>query len=873
MDTETQMDSPQSTMSTQLHLTTAGGEILSPDQLAHLNTSQLQVQLISAPAPDDHHQQQPHQQHQRCGSAGDVQETALVELTSSDQHNIDGSNIVSVTGLTSISNMGNITWRTAPVTSHATYYDTPLTSATNTMLNIHGLDDTTVTVPILYETSYRHDDGSPGVATVLDSKLTNGSGGTLGHVYMVGGTSDGGVKREPEDLTRRSISPSPHLIVDRRRMVLLQPSVIEGSTARLDQATKQELEAQIKEEGGDRPRLAQTAAFTIVSSQPLDSSDSKMSAGFINFPPAPASQSGFEHVYLSPPPQSYTTTASPVIRGTTTSYTAPDPYYHDYYRPNEPQHTLVRSEYAASDTFDRYARPGKNYQSSLNLTVDSSPDSGTSSDPGRDHSLFNTQSFTYEEISAPNGGSSALIGSDIRTVAIANSSPNPQRMTPSLLAHNPSTPSPLTTTTVTTRPWPDYDRHHEENDNKIQIPKIHTDDDKIHIPKAPSIFGFKFFFEAPISTSQRREDDRMTYINKGQFYSITMDYVADPDRPLKSNTVKSIVMLMFREEKTPEDELKAWHFWHGRQHSVKQRIIDVDTKNSSGIIGSIEEISHNAICVYWNPMESSAKINVAIQCLSTDFSSQKGVKGLPLHIQIDTYDDPRETGYPVFHRAYCQIKVFCDKGAERKTRDEERRAQKRRMTQTSRKKYEDLYHPQCDRSEFYSMADLHKETVLFHPSEDTPYMNMDTQTCFYSHDTENGELKSMNGAVVNPASPVEDMFPSHLSKRSRLYPPRSERVMVYVRRPNEGVYTPLHIVPPNTSGLLNALQQMYEIPANSIYSLIKKTVDGIRVRLEDDSIRLYNNEAVFVVEIARHDTDKYEVIMVEEDRKAKREMQ
>jgi hypothetical protein len=34
-------------------------------------------------------------------------------------------------------------------------------------------------------------------------------------------------------------------------------------------------------------------------------------------------------------------------------------------------------------------------------------------------------------------------------------------------------------------------------------------------------------------------------------------------------------------------------------------------------------------------------------------------QGLPLHLQIDTYEDPREG--PVFHRGYCQIKVFCDK--------------------------------------------------------------------------------------------------------------------------------------------------------------------------------------------------------------------
>jgi len=47
-----------------------------------------------------------------------------------------------------------------------------------------------------------------------------------------------------------------------------------------------------------------------------------------------------------------------------------------------------------------------------------------------------------------------------------------------------------------------------------------------------SNYGFKYHLESPISTSQRREDDRITYINKGQFYGITLEYVSDPDKPL-----------------------------------------------------------------------------------------------------------------------------------------------------------------------------------------------------------------------------------------------------------------------------------------------------------------------------------------------------
>lgn len=56
----------------------------------------------------------------------------------------------------------------------------------------------------------------------------------------------------------------------------------------------------------------------------------------------------------------------------------------------------------------------------------------------------------------------------------------------------------------------------------------------------------------------------------------------------------------------------------------------------------------------------SLKIFITVNCLSTDFSSQKGVKGLPLMIQIDTYSYNNRSNRPL-HRAYSQIKVFCDK--------------------------------------------------------------------------------------------------------------------------------------------------------------------------------------------------------------------
>ena len=53
-------------------------------------------------------------------------------------------------------------------------------------------------------------------------------------------------------------------------------------------------------------------------------------------------------------------------------------------------------------------------------------------------------------------------------------------------------------------------------------------------------------------------------------------------------------------------------------------------------------------------------------------------------------------------------------------------------------------------------------------------------------------------------SPMTDVF-SHASKRSRLTPPLSERLMLFVKQDQEEYFTPLHLVPPGTVGLLAAV--------------------------------------------------------------------
>ncbi|KAI5640558.1 CP2 transcription factor domain-containing protein [Phthorimaea operculella] len=546
-----------------------------------------------------------------------------------------------------------------------------------------------------------------------------------------------------------------------------------------------------------------------------------------------------------------------------------EPYYREYFVGDGYQQRAAPpygdAEAAPASAFgDRYAAPryhSKSVIAAAGLTVDlPSPDSGIGADAvtPRDHTAVQ-QSFDYTVICQQSS-----VGED-------------GRGTPS--AHHSPAQAPRT------RPWHDFGRQ--------------NDADKIQIAKLFSPYGFKYHLETASSSSQRREDDRITYINKGQFYGITLEYIHDPDKPLKNQTVKSVVMLMFREEKSPEDEIKAWQFWHGRQHSVKQRILDADTKNSIGLAGCIEEVAHNAIAVYWNPLESAAKINIAVQCLSTDFSSQKGVKGLPLHIQIDTFEDPRDT--QVYHRGYCQIKVFCDKGAERKTRDEERRAAKRKMSATNRKKLDEIYHPVTERSEFYTMADMAKPPVLFSPAEDIDKLaGMDIQG-FYGHDESLAEahLKGASPFLLHAAKPQAPALKFHnhfppdapayrevgglspysdrkdaleldgvLGKRARTSPPPlSERVMLYVRQDTDDVYTPLHVTPPTTQGLLHAIENKYKISSSAINNLYRKNKKGITAKIDDEMLAYYCNEDLFLLEVrpagASDDEPLYDITFVE----------
>ncbi|KAJ0062703.1 hypothetical protein NL108_004316, partial [Boleophthalmus pectinirostris] len=331
--------------------------------------------------------------------------------------------------------------------------------------------------------------------------------------------------------------------------------------------------------------------------------------------------------------------------------------------------------------------------------------------------------------------------------------------------------------------------------------------------------NFEYTLEASKSLRQKTGDGTMTYLNKGQFYPITLREVDSKGLQQPITKVRSVVMVVFGEEKCREDQLKHWKYWHSRQHTAKQRCLDIaDYKESFNTIGNIEEISYNAISFTWDTNEE-AKIFISVNCLSTDFSSQKGVKGLPLNLQIDTYSYNNRSNKPI-HRAYCQIKVFCDKGAERKIRDEERK-QSRRKGKVSEMNpslaFVDVKVPiiqkRNDVTIFKMMSDLETQPVLFIPD-----------IHFSTYQRHVSAKATLSGIKRLPFS--EDEFASPPNKMVRLDEPKKGMLLLYVRKEAEEVFDAVMLKNPTLKGLMEAISEKYDLPLDKLGKVYKKCKKG-----------------------------------------------
>ncbi|XP_056289950.1 grainyhead-like protein 2 homolog [Pseudoliparis swirei] len=397
---------------------------------------------------------------------------------------------------------------------------------------------------------------------------------------------------------------------------------------------------------------------------------------------------------------------------------------------------------------------------------------------------------------------------------------------------------------------------------------------------SPPTGSFQYCLEAPMSLRPWQGEGPMAYLNRGQFYALTLSKagfrstqrqprgkvrVSGPTPPRgpdgrpsggyeqctmggselqRDGIVQSVIMVVFGEDKCRDEQLKNWKYWHSRQHTAKQRVLDIaDYKESFNTIGNVEEIAYNAVSFTWDVSEE-AQVFVSANCLSTDFSSQKGVKGTPLIIQIDTYSYNSCSSRPI-HRAFTQIKVFCDKGAERKLRDEEKKQLRKKM----KGKHGSLGQTSpCQKAEntlFKSMADLDAQPVLFIP--DVYFGNMQRAGQVFAFNTEEG---NRDGSVLvkrmSSCAAEEDVCPPQPKKSKEEL---ERKVLLYVRKECDEVFDALMLRTPTMKALMEAISEKYAVPIDKITKVYGKSKKGILVNMDDNVIQHYSNEDTFILAI------------------------
>lgn len=191
------------------------------------------------------------------------------------------------------------------------------------------------------------------------------------------------------------------------------------------------------------------------------------------------------------------------------------------------------------------------------------------------------------------------------------------------------------------------------------------------------VLRFDIILEAATAVTQKAEESAITYLNRGQTYGIQLN-----DKQCANEMITSTLSIAFHSSSHRRIAESYWKFWITQQKQTHARAIDLDVSQSTGI-SDVSFPSFDKITFTWNG-SYGAKIFVRFKCLSTDFSRIKGVKGIPLRAQMESYinekkeesDELTSTEAASTEICFCKVKLFRDKGAERKNKDDAKQISK-----------------------------------------------------------------------------------------------------------------------------------------------------------------------------------------------------
>ncbi|PVU91780.1 hypothetical protein BB561_004211 [Smittium simulii] len=182
-------------------------------------------------------------------------------------------------------------------------------------------------------------------------------------------------------------------------------------------------------------------------------------------------------------------------------------------------------------------------------------------------------------------------------------------------------------------------------------------------------YRFSLFLDAPTSISQKMEEFTTTYINRGQKYMISINDSLQSDEKFQLTAI-----LTFHDQIQRQRAVSNWQFWMLQQQDLQSaKAFEIDTTKSSGIVGAPYNVKVDRLSVNVN-LSKDPKLCLKFNVLSTDFSKTKGIKGISLGIIIEIKNLSKKKDANEYY--YSQIKIFRDKGAERKNKDNQKKLEK-----------------------------------------------------------------------------------------------------------------------------------------------------------------------------------------------------
>lgn len=201
-------------------------------------------------------------------------------------------------------------------------------------------------------------------------------------------------------------------------------------------------------------------------------------------------------------------------------------------------------------------------------------------------------------------------------------------------------------------------------------------------------FRYHVTLNAPTAMIKSLDEIPITYLNKGQAYSISLvDTAPVPQTSSAPVKYRTFIRISFEDEQQRQRPASCWQLWkEGRgtneAHQRGGRLQAVEFVDPSQVGGGevqgrprveVESSSFDGFVVTWTPAHNATpecSLAVRFNFLSTDFSHSKGVKGIPVRLCAKTELVSELVSSPQgkldAELCFCKVKLFRDHGAERK---------------------------------------------------------------------------------------------------------------------------------------------------------------------------------------------------------------